>query len=167
MAPFRTMVSASYRLFLVFDPAYDEPAEFEIALSAARAGTVGWADGVVAVNTEQDLARIALDIEILPAPPPPAAAFGESRLLVPTGTLAVDKSIDEEFLRGVALPPGPGTYGARLLAHGRDDMRRAHAEAFAPGFTYESSAAVMDSMAGVEHYRLQLWHVDANPDWTG
>ncbi|MFF5084827.1 hypothetical protein ACFY36_47970 [Actinoplanes sp. NPDC000266] len=167
MVSFRTMVSASYRLFLVFDPAYDEPAEFEIALSAARAGTVGWADGVVAVNTEQDLARIALDIEILPAPPPPAMTFGEGRLLVPTGTLAVDKSVEEEFLRGVALPPGPGTYGARLLASGREEMRRGHAEAFAPGFTYESSAAVMEGLAGVEHYRLQLWHMNSEPDWTG
>ncbi|WP_097320816.1 hypothetical protein [Paractinoplanes atraurantiacus] len=162
----RTMVSPSYHMFMVFDPAYEEPAELEIAISAAIAGTVGWAEGVVAVSTAQDLARVTVDIEVLPATPPPADVFAENRLLVPTGALAVDKSADSEFHLGIALPPGPGTYGARLLGTGRAEARRGCDEAFAPGFTHESSVAAVAGLAGIEHYRLQVWHLSSEPDWT-
>ncbi|XVU21973.1 hypothetical protein ACQPZJ_32515 [Actinoplanes sp. CA-054009] len=85
---------------------------------------------------------------------------------MPTGALAVDKSAEAEFHLGVALPAGPGTYGARLLETGRAEARRGVRKAFAPGWTDESSAAILQSLTAVEHYRLQLWHVAPEPDWT-
>ena|SRR5436190_2972423 len=163
------MVHPSYRMFALYDPTCAEPEDFEPAITGAIGAQVGWSAGLVAVSTELDLVRVTVEVEVWDSPPPEETARVDLRrehdLAFPSGQFALDKSPEESFLRGLDLPPGPGTYRCRLLGTGRARVREGYDLAYANGPGPAASRAVK-ALDAQEAYRFQLWHVADQPRWT-
>ena|SRR2546421_4602630 len=161
------MVHPSYRMFTVYDPTCDEPEDTEPAVRGAIGDLVGWSTGVVAVSTVLDVARVSLEVEVWDGPPgelPDAELRREHDVAFPSGRFAVDKSAEDRFLRGLDLPPGPGTYRCRVLGLHRAEVRQAHEAAYAQGSGAAADRAIA-ALDGRETYHVQLWQISPHPRW--
>jgi hypothetical protein len=162
----RTTVSADYQMFGLHDPTCEEIQNFDIAIRAASADIVGWADNAMMINVVSDLARIEVGIEVLDGAPPAedsADLVREGELALPGGRVSIPQSVDERFLRGVDLAPGPGTYRVRICGYGRTRAREIwdHGAAQGPG----AVPPTVEALRGVERYRISLWQVATEPRW--
>src|SRR5688500_8938489 len=129
-------------MIALFDPTRDA-SERRTAAAEATEDVVGWAASVVTVRAVRDAERVGVLVQIWDAAPdfdvdarPDVDLDRTHQLALPSGTFAVDTSVDAAFRRGLELPAGAGTYRVRVLG-----FRRRVA------------------LDGVESYRFVLWRV--------
>ncbi|GAA3256847.1 hypothetical protein ACFO1B_48690 [Dactylosporangium siamense] len=162
----QTSVSADYGLFAAIDPTCEDLPNLAVARQGAGADAVGWAPNAVMVEVISDLARIALTVEVHDGPAArdgTAELVSEGTLELPGGRLSVPHSTEPRFRLGIELPPGPGTYAARIEGHGRAQAGRLWQEAMRAG--PDAVAGVRVALEGVERYRLTCWQLSDTPSW--
>ncbi|GAB3839002.1 hypothetical protein ACFPIJ_35440 [Dactylosporangium cerinum] len=58
------LVHPTIRMFVLHDPSCDDSSNFNVAIVAAMADSVGWAYGMVAVTSVAEVGRIPVSVEI-------------------------------------------------------------------------------------------------------
>ena len=163
----QTTVNATYQMFGLHDPTCEEMENFDAAVSAAIHDVVGWAPNAAMVQVTNDLVPIDVQVEVFDGTPPvddSAELRRDGRLEVPGGMVSVPKSEEGQFRLGVDLPDGAGTYGVRVCGYGRARARRIREDGGGRGDAAEFDAMV-ESLVGVERYRVSLWRVSSEPRW--
>jgi hypothetical protein len=159
-----TTVHARYRLFGLRDPTSEEISNYSEALSTVNRDGVGWSTNACLISSATDLAPLGVQVEVVETVPPAddsAELVRDGRLELPGGQVSIPESIDRDFQIGLPLPAGPGTYGVRVVGHGRRRVRELRDSVVEPDDIY----AVAEAQAGVERYRISLWQISAEPRW--
>ncbi|GAA1798570.1 hypothetical protein HC028_13650 [Planosporangium flavigriseum] len=132
VAGYDVLVDPSYHQFALHDPTREESPNFEVAIPAASRDVVGWAPNTVAVQVVTHLVQVRVRIEVLGGPPVPDVPAHtdevdlnrDGMLELPGGQLSVPKSLDEQWILGLTLPTGPGTYRVRVTGYNRARVGR-------------------------------------------
>ncbi|WP_327010557.1 hypothetical protein OHA72_26805 [Dactylosporangium sp. NBC_01737] len=112
----RMLVHPTYRMFVLHDPECDDSSNFNEAIVAAIADSVGWAYGMVAVTTVAEVGRVPVTVEIWDAAAEDPGAAWFTDLDFPSGRYCIDAAVEAEDRLGIDLPGGPAVYRVHLTA---------------------------------------------------
>ncbi|GAA3230762.1 hypothetical protein ACFO1B_27080 [Dactylosporangium siamense] len=116
----RMLVHPTYRIFVLHDPECDDSTNFNEAIVAAIAESVGWAYGMVAVTTVAEIGQVPVTVEVWDGAVEDAGAAWSAELDFPSGRYVIDVAVEDEDRIGHDLPGGPAVYRVHLAAR-RDD----------------------------------------------